>query len=244
MKKKQTRRNAHAAFRGEMVLNERTPFAVEESYKAMRTNIMLSLTGGNCKVIQLTSSQAGEGKSITAVNLAIVLAENHSRVLLIDCDLRAPTTAKKLGAQQRPGLSNYLAHTEKGKNEAIIQQLPCGIDLLAAGDRPPNPSELLGSREMMNLMEQLRKHYDYIILDTPPAGVVTDAMVLAHMTDGVVLVVRADVANKEAVRQILRSFRNSDIRVLGVAVNGKKMERKRDYGYGHYGKQQLGNEES
>lgn len=231
------KRTAPAAFRGDTVLNKETPFAVEESYKALRTNIMLSMTGSGCKVVQVTSSQAGEGKSITAVNLAIVLAENGSRVLLVDCDLRAPTAAQKLKALPRPGLSNYLAHTEKGKDEAIIQQLPCGIDLLAAGDRPPNPSEVLGSREMENLLVQLREQYDYVILDTPPAGVVTDAMVLARQADGVVLVARTEVANREAVRQVLRSFRSADIRVLGVVLNGKKMERKRDYGYGHYVKQ-------
>lgn len=235
-------RTAPTTFRGDTVLNQKTPFAVEESYKALRTNIMLSMTGAGCKAVQVTSSQAGEGKSITAINLAIVLAENGSRVLLVDCDLRAPTAAKKLKAMPRPGLSNYLAHTEKGKDEAIIQQLPCGIDLLAAGDRPPNPSEVLGSREMANLITQLREQYDYIILDTPPAGVVTDAMVLARQADGVVVVARAEVANKDSVRQTLRLFRSANIRVLGVVLNGKKMERKRDYGYGHYVKQ-TGNEQ-
>ncbi len=237
VKNKRMQRTAPTTLHGDAVLKEETPFAVKEAYKALRTNIMLSMTGMGCKVVQVTSSQESEGKSTTALNLALVLAENSSRVLLMDCDLRAATAAQKLKALPRPGLSNYLAHTEKGQEEATIQQLACGIDLLPAGDLPPNPSEMLGSQEMAKLITLLRERYDYIILDTPPVNIVTDAMVLSRLTDGIVVVARADVANKEAVRRALRSFHSAGVRVLGVVLNGKKIERKRDYGYGHYDKQ-------
>ena len=147
------------------ILSEKSDFFIRESYKTLRTNVTFSLADETaCKVLIVTSAMQSEGKSITALNLAISYAEMKQRVLLIDCDLRRPKLARLLSAKEKVGLSNLLIQPEllgKAIHDSGIEDL----DVIFAGDVPPNPSELLGSARMKTLLDSLQKNYDYIILE-------------------------------------------------------------------------------
>ena len=221
----------------EYLLTDTVPFAIQEAYKMIRTNIIFSIPDQKCKKILVTSALQGEAKSTTAVNVSIAFAQNQSRILLVDCDLRLPTDAKKLNAQQSPGLTNLLVGM--CTLDEAIQQLPSGLDVLAAGDIPPNPSELLGSPRMEQIMKELESRYEYIILDTPPVCTVADAVILSKMASGVILVVRQGVATREYVNNALEKLRVANAKVLGIVMTGavnektKSYSKGKSYGYGY-----------
>lgn len=219
----------------EYLLTDTVPFAIQEAYKMIRTNIIFSIPDQKCKKILVTSALQGEAKSTTAVNVSIAFAQNQSRILLVDCDLRLPTDAKKLNAQQSPGLTNLLVGM--CTLDEAIQQLPSGLDVLAAGDIPPNPSELLGSPRMEQLMKELESRYEYIILDTPPICAVADATILSKMASGVILVVRQGIATRENVNNALEKLKVANAKVLGTVMTGAANEKTKSYskgkGYGY-----------
>lgn len=202
-------------------------FAATEAYKLLRTNIMFSFPGeGTCHVIGITSSVQGEGKSSTACNTAYALAEAGESVLLLEADLRRPTIASKLGLARTPGLSNLLV-TRSDYHE-MVQQCPASpaMHIITSGDVPPNPSELIGSNRMEQLIERLRQEYDYIIIDMPPVTAVSDAIVASKLLDGVVMVVRAGVADQQMLAEAMRQLGMVDVRILGfvyrdTGVGGK-----------------------
>lgn len=216
----------------EALLNENSPFAVQEAYKAIRTNIIFSIPESGCKKILITSSMKGEEKSTTAVNLAIAFAQNQSRVLLIDCDLRLPTVASKLGIKQTPGLTNLLVGMCSAEN--AIQRISNRLDVIAAGDIPPNPSELLGSPQMERVLEILGKHYEYIVLDTPPVNTVADAAILSRLVSGVVMVAYQGIATRESIGDALKQLKMADAKVLGFVMTGAITEKVKDYKKGYY----------
>ncbi len=223
-------------------------FAASEAYKLLRTKLQFSFAGdGECRIIGVSSAMAGEGKSLTSTNLAYSLSQLGKKVLLIDCDMRRPSVATKLNIQKYPGLSNYL--TGLSDLDELLQN--CGIEtdeeafqVVTAGRNPPNPVELLSSSKMLDLLADLRKTYDYVILDLPPVGEVSDALAVAKQIDGMLLVVRQNYCNRVAVRGALRQFAFMDCKILGVVANstteggdgyGKKYYKK--YGiYGKYGR--------
>lgn len=213
----------------ELLLTKEVPFAVEEAYKSLRTNLMFSLPEEQCKIIEITSFSQNEGKSVTAVNLAIALAKNGEKVILIDCDLRLATIARKLKIKQKPGLTNLLF----GLNSAldVIVHHPSGIDVIPAGNLPPNPSETLGSGRMTTVLEFMKQHYDYVILDAPPIGVVTDAAVLAPKASGIVLVVRQGRAKYEEIDDAVNKLRLANGKILGFVLTGATVPKK---GYSRY----------
>lgn len=219
----------------EYLLTDTVPFAIQEAYKMIRTNIIFSIPDQKCKKILVTSALQGEAKSTTAVNVSIAFAQNQSRILLVDCDLRLPTDAKKLNAQQSPGLTNLLVGM--CTLDEAIQQLPSGLDVLAAGDIPPNPSELLGSPRMEQIMKELESRYEYIILDTPPICAVADATILSKMASGVILVVRQGIATRENVNNALEKLKVANAKVLGIVMTGAANEKTKSYskgkGYGY-----------
>ena len=234
------RKKSESAFQvknqDENLLTKKSPFAVREAYKAMRTNLMFSIPGEKCRKILITSSKQHEGKSITAVNLGIAFAENQAKVLLVDCDLRMPTDAQKLQLKQSPGLTNLLIGL--CALEDAVHHLPNGLDVLPAGDIPPNPSELLGSEEMQVLIEQLEQEYEYIIFDTPPVCTVTDAAILSKWMSGVVMVVRRNIADQESVAAALSQLNFAEAKLLGFVFNDalneqQKTYKKYGYGYGY-----------
>ncbi len=198
-------------------------FAAAEAYKLLRTKLQFSFAEvGQCHVIGISSAMAGEGKSLSSVNLAYTLAQMDKKVLLVDCDLRRPSISGKLPLRRFPGLSNYL--TGQCELKHIFQN--CGIrgeenafDVVVAGRNPPNPVELLGSPRMGQLMELLRQRYDYIVLDLPPVGEVTDALAVSQWVDGVILVVRQDYCSRKLFQGMVEQFRFINCRILGVVYN-------------------------
>ena len=191
-------------------------FAAMEAYKLLRTNIMFSLPEeGECHIIGVTSSVQSEGKSSTACNISYALAEAGCKVLLLECDLRRPTIAAKLGLAKAPGISNLLV--SKGEYYEVIQQcsLAPNMDIITSGDIPPNPSELLSSNRMARLLEQLKRDYQYIIFDLPPVTAVADALAVAKFLDGVVMVVRESVTDQQILAEAMRQLELVNLRILG-----------------------------
>ena len=232
------------------ILSEGSDFFIREAYKTLRTNVVYALAEeeAESKVIVVTSAMQSEGKSITAVNLAISFAEMNNKVLLLDCDLRRPKLARLLKMSAKVGLSNVLLKPEL-LDEAIQAGPVPNLDVLSSGDIPPNPSELLGSSRMHRLLEGLRSRYDYVILDTSPVNMVTDACVLVPQGNGVLFVVRANRSDRDAVAHAVEQLSYSRAKILGFVLNGvgndfvrygkyrygkyKKYGYGRHYGYGH-----------
>lgn len=210
-------------------------FAVTEAYKLLRANIMFSFSDeGVGHVVGITSSLQAEGKSSTACNTAYVLAESGAKVLLMDADLRKPSIASKLGLAKAPGLTNLLV--ARGDYKELLQQnssVP-GMDVLTSGDIPPNPSELLGSNRMAKLMKELTEHYDYVIVDLPPVNVVSDAIAMSKVLDGVIMVVRSGVSEQRMLAEALRQLRLVNVRIMGFVFRDNQVgssNYKRRYNY-------------
>lgn len=232
------RRRIRKTAEKEHIISKEVPFAVEEAYKSLRTNLIFSLPEENCKVIEVTSSLQKEGKSITSINLAISLSKNGSKVVLVDCDLRLPTVARKLRIEQKPGLTNLLFGMNK--MHEVINHHVSGIDIIPAGDLPPNPSEVLGSQNMKTAIDHLAQHYDYVILDTPPVGVVSDAVILSRYASGVMLVVRTGKTTLENVKDAVDTLKLANANILGFVMTDAD-EKKQYYDkYGYSYKQKKG----
>ena len=198
-------------------------FAAAEAYKLLRTKLQFSFADEqNCRIIGVSSALTGEGKSVSALNLAYSMAQLDKRVLLIDCDLRRPTLAERLPINRTPGLSDYLS----GQSSADTLIQLCGIKgderafhAISSGRTPPNPMELLSSARMKRTLELLRDKYDYIILDLPPVGEVSDALVAAKLSDGMLLVVRQNYCDRVVLNDAVRQFEFVDSKILGVVLN-------------------------
>lgn len=204
----------------ESILNKKTSFIIQEAYRTARTNIMFSVADGEeeCKAICITSANAGEGKTTTALNLAITFAQTGSKVLLIDCDLRKPRIHQYLGVVKTDGLTTILSK-QKDFEDVVYHNLRPNLDCLTSGSIPPNPAELLASESMQNLMDKLSKMYDYILIDTPPVTVVTDAVALSRLVYGIMIVVREGYTNHESIEQALKLLDIADAKILGFFVN-------------------------
>ena len=198
-------------------------FAASEAYKLLRTKLQFSFVDDHdCHIIGVSSAMAGEGKSLSSVNLAYSLAQLDKRVLLIDCDMRRPSLSAKLPIKKLPGLSNYLTR-QVGMDE-IIQTYgnsdeEIAFNVISAGRNPPNPIELLNSGRMRQALDQLRGSYDYIILDLPPVGEVSDALVVSKLVDGILLVVRQNYCNRNLLSTAVKQFSFVETRILGVVMN-------------------------
>ena len=185
-------------------LHKNLEFTAIEQYKILRTNLDFTLPEDvKCPIIGVTSSMRGEGKSTTAVNLSYVLAEKGSPVLLIDGDLRIPSIAKKMRIDSSPGLTDLLmghgAHMPDFRSALLDNWF-----ILPSGDIPPNPSELLGSRRMEYILNSFRESFDYIIIDLPPVNIVTDALSIASLITGMVVVVREDYTEKKELERCFK----------------------------------------
>ena len=211
-------------------------FAAAESYKLLRTKLQFSFTDEkNCRVIGVSSALSGEGKSLSAVNLAYTLSQLDKRVMLIDCDMRKPTLAEKLSVRKYPGLSGFL--TSQNKLKEVIQfysfEEGKSINLITAGENPPNPVELLSSPRMALFLEELHTHYDYVILDLPPVSEVSDALAVAKQTDGILLVVRQNHCDRPVLEDTVQQFEFVGAKILGVVYNCATEEGHK-YGKGYY----------
>ncbi|UQF71516.1 CpsD/CapB family tyrosine-protein kinase [Vagococcus lutrae] len=211
--------------------DQRSP--ISEQYRTIRTNIQFSMVDSQFKTFVVTSSGPGEGKSTTAANLAVVFANSGNRVLLVDADLRKPTVAKTFALSNHQGFSTLL--TDRESHVTQLAQ-PSGVEnlsVLTSGPKPPNPSEMLGSIRMGQVMEQLRESYDLIIFDMPPVVAVTDAQIMSSLVDGTILVVREGVSDKRAIIKAQQLLDMVNANLLGVVYNGAT--KAADQGYNYYG---------
>jgi len=207
--------------------------AFTESIRTMRTGILLSALDNPHKVILVTSSVPGEGKTTIAENLAISMGKME-KVLLIDCDLRQPSISKLFGIKKgAKGLSELVAGTANFK-DCFIQSDEFGIDILNAGTRPPNPLELLSSHRFQTLLTTLEKHYDRIILDSPPVHAVSDALILSQYARGVVYIVQADSTSEHVIKACLRRLEEVEAPMIGAVLNQVNVDKKGGYDYGGY----------
>ncbi|MBE6766693.1 MAG: CpsD/CapB family tyrosine-protein kinase [Clostridia bacterium] len=204
-------------------------FAVVEAYKMIRTNLLFLLSQTNEKIITVSSSIAGEGKSTTAINIAVAFSQLGSRVLLIDSDMRKPSVHKKLRLSNKVGISSLLVGFSQF--EETVNHINDNFDVITSGPTPPNPSELLGSDKMASLLKELNEKYDYIVLDTPPVNIVPDALVVAPHTAGIVFVVRDFITTHEQFQKALSSIEFAGVRFLGSILNGHTNKVSRRYKY-------------
>lgn len=213
-----------------MFVVEKNPKSISaESYRTLRTNIQYSLFDKEIRTILVTSSVPGEGKSTTSGNLALSFAQAGKSVILIDCDLRKPSIHKKFKISNSVGLSEVLIG--KIKVEEAANKYTNKFDILTAGKIPPNPSEMLGSKSMERLLEEIKDYYDIIILDSSPLQAVTDAQVLSIKVDGTILVVKAESTKKDAVLSSKKLLDMVGARILGTVINSVERKSKQYYYY-------------
>lgn len=218
------------------VLSEKSKFAIVEAYKAARTNIMFSLSATDKKAFTITSYAKGDGKSTVAANLAISFSKMGKRVILIDCDLRRPNIHNILKLENKAGFSDMVGRMVVFDDVVYRDVLPC-LDVLTAGTIPPNPSELICSPEVNRFIEKLNREYDYIIFDSPPIGVVADALLLKDFIAGYVLVTRERKTTHGDIERLLQSIELADSKPLGfinVGVTREGKRGKRGYYYYYY----------
>ena len=233
--KNSSRRSAQKPAQKTM-LCEGLSFAAAEAYKLLRTNLMFSLPDKPCRILGVTSSIRGEGKSTTAVNLAFTFAQAGKRTLLIDADMRLPSVSGKLEIPGRPGLSNLLAGlTEESKALRQSEQLSNWY-ILPAGDIPPNPSELLGSERMHALLDRCSEAFDFIVIDLPPINIVTDALVVSAWTDGLIAVVRQNYTEGKALKACMYQIKQLGPKFLGFVMTDAAVGKGSYKRYGKYGK--------
>lgn len=207
-------------------LHKNLEFTATEQYKLLRTNLSFTLPEDQkCHIIGVTSSMRGEGKSTTAVNLSYVLAETGKKVLLIDGDLRIPSIAKKMEIDNSPGLTDLL----RGKSTIQLNDYKSEYYnnwyIMPSGYLPPNPSELLGSRRMGNILEVLSESFDYIIIDLPPVNLVSDAVTISKYITGMIVVIREGYTEKKELETCFRQLKLSNVNILGCVMNETKSEK-------------------
>lgn len=208
------------------------PFAVSEAYKTVRTNLLFSLASLGQKTVVVSSPLPAEGKSVTCANLAIALAQTSAKVMLIDGDLRRPTQHKLFGVDNTKGLSNMLAGFESVA-DSVKRNVYNNLDLVTAGALPPNPSELLGSKNMEVFVKKMEEYYDYILIDSPPINIVTDAVVLSKNSAGLMMVVRSQQTSVDDLHSAISTIKAAKSNVLGVVVSDVDRRLKSSY-YGNY----------
>jgi len=215
-----------------MIKDVRSPIA--ESYRHLRTSLLLSSAGTAPRTILVTSSQPSEGKTTTAINTAFMLAQTGAKVLIIDCDLRRPRLHAHFNIPNTRGLTNCLSGD--GDVDSVIQeyaQFP-NLKLLTSGPMPPNPAELLGSEEMRKLLVTLSEKFTHVIVDSPPAISFTDASILSTFVDGVILVVHGGRSSRAVVRRAKQQLLDIGAHIYGVVLNNVRVEKTQDYYYGGY----------
>lgn len=249
-KKKKPRRGMYATgkkgSKQPAIIGENIGFAASEAYKLLRTKLQFSFADDKgSRVIGLSSALSGEGKSLTSVNLAYTLSQLNKNVILVDCDMRRPTLADKLSVMKAPGLSSYL--TAQSDLLELVQNCDLSghggvFHVITAGQNPPNPIELLSSARMKAALKAMRKVYDYVVLDLPPIGEVSDALAVANETDGMLLVVRENYCDRISLSETVHQFEFINAKILGTVVNctdehsGKYGKRYYKRYYKRYGK--------
>lgn len=217
-----TNKHLNTADRSTFLLSENAPFAVKEAYRVLRTNVMFSLPGTECKVVGVTSAQPAEGKSTTAASLALSLAQIDKRVLLMDCDMRLPSVAGKFRIPLAPGLSEFI--TGQARIENTIHKLEDHrIHVMPSGNIPPDATGLLEAKQLEHLFHAFRQNYDYVVVDLPPAAALPDAAIMAKYIDGYLLVTRQKQTKHKTVAQMMKNLHMSGANILGFVTTGTEV---------------------
>lgn len=207
---------------------------VSEEFRAIRTSMQYSNLDKKIKTILVTSTTKNEGKTTTTSNLAVSFAKvDNKKVLVIDCDLRNPSIHKAFGISNIKGLSDLLIEGKSILNYIKPTQIE-NLHIITAGAIPPNPAEVLASNAMQEFIKNIKEEYDYVFIDTPPIGMVTDAGILASFIDGTVLVVRSEMVDINKVQESKKKLNSVNANILGAILNRKKV-RNDDYYYSYYG---------
>ncbi len=218
----------------QLVTHDFAPTPIGEAYRSLRTNILFSKSAGRIQTFLITSIAPGDGKSFTAANLSICMAQQKSNTLLVDTDMRRGVLHNTFGVPKEPGFSNYLMGSILAAE--IIQEthIP-NLSVISCGSLIPNPSEMLGSVQLRRFLDEMRRRFDLIIFDTPPLNAATDAVVLGTQVDGVVVVVRSGKTQKEVARQKMELFKNVHAKIIGAILNGTAVDLAHEgYSYYHY----------
>lgn len=223
-----------------MAKKKRNQFDVDEIYRSLRTNIEFSQMDEEIQVISVASTIPNEGKSSVACNLARIMAAKYKNVLLVDCDFRNPSVHKMMKISNRSGLTNIISEFQEGLSinsyEGVQQVQYDGgqtLTVITAGHRVPNPSEVLGSKKMVRFLEQARKEFGYIIIDSPPVLLASETIPLCNLSDGVLYVVDAKNADKRKVKAAINDLKRNGGHVIGVVLNKVDMSDEKRYGYGY-----------
>ena len=222
---------------------------VSESYRALRTNLEFSLSADSSKIVLVTSSHVGEGKSSISANLATVFAMQGKKTVLIDADMRRGIQHKNFNLTNKVGLSNFLANQEVEEEKLIKKTEIQKLYVITCGVVPPNPSELLSLPKMDELLEELRNEFDIIIIDGAPILPVTDSVILSSKVDRVIIVAASKETHKDELKQVKFSLENAGAKIAGVVLNklnvkiGKYSNYKSGY-YGYYYSGYYGNDEN
>lgn len=212
--------------------NPKSP--ISEAYRTLRTNIQFSAIDEDLKIIMVTSAGQGEGKSTTTINLAVAYAQAEKKVLIIDADLRKPTLHHSFHVANRQGLTNVLTGQSELSSVIVSSELD-NLDLIPSGPIPPNPSEILASKRMTTVLEQLSDKYDMILIDSPPTLAVTDSQVIATRCDGVILVIDQGQVKREVALKAKANLEHVKARILGVVLNNVNRDNGDVYYYYYYG---------
>lgn len=224
------KKNKGASSAVQKIITDNTEFYVLETYKAMRTKIMFSMPKTpDGKVIAITSSIPNEGKTTTSINLAITFAKTGAKVLIIDCDMRKSRIHRYLEIERGDGISNILCGFSSIE-DTIKKEVRENLDVLTAGEIPPNPAELLQNEVFGETLAKLKTQYDYIFIDTPPMSVVTDAAIVMRLATGGVVVIRQDVTTFDVLDETMEMVKESKTKLIGVIIVGAD-EKKHSYGY-------------
>lgn len=234
--KRQELKKIYAQISGRLISAYSPKSPVAESYRTLRTNILSAQKNTNTpEIILISSSGPKEGKSTTTANLAITLAQMRSKTVLIDVDLRRPMIHNIFQLERDNGMSEYLMSDIDYPISRMAKKTSVdNLDVITSGIVPPNPSELISSKRMAGLLEKLKEHYDYIIIDSPPIIAVTDALILAKKVDQVLLVIRNKITESEAIKRTKIMVQNVGITINGIVVNGIQNRKFYKGGYSYY----------
>ena len=217
----------------QLIVHEQPKSPIAEAFRTLRTNIQFAKIDGDLQCIMFTSAGPGEGKSTVTANIAVALAQSGKNVILMDCDLRKPVQHRVFGKKQR-GVTNYLV--EESDIAGLIQETEIdNLRLVASGPIPPNPSELLGSARMRELIDTLKEQCDILFIDAPPTIAVTDAPVLASKVDGIILVIAAGTVHPDMAQNAKELLLNAQGHILGVVLNRLELEDDHSYYYYYFG---------
>ncbi|PPV16300.1 capsular biosynthesis protein [Clostridium butyricum] len=200
-----------------LIVESRPKSAEAEAYKTLRTNVQYSSISKKIKTLLVTSADSKDGKSTVCSNLGVTFSQNGQSVIILDCDFRKPSIHKFFNISNSAGITDILLGEEK--LEEAIQHYNSNTDILTAGNIPPNPSEILGSQSMINLLSFLSERYDIVIIDSPPVGVVTDAQIISASVDGTLVVIRAEETKAKRVTEAVNLLKKVDANIIGMVLN-------------------------